>query len=46
MVSARVAEEPTDVNFPADAINADDDANELMETRPICHHVPRKPEVP
>jgi hypothetical protein len=41
MVSARVAEEPAG----AERI-ADEDANELMETRPICHHVSMEPEVP
>jgi hypothetical protein len=35
MVSARTAEEPAAARFPADAFNADNDANELMETRPI-----------
>jgi hypothetical protein len=40
MVSARPAEKPAGTER-----TAAEDANELMETRPICHHVSQEPEV-
>jgi hypothetical protein len=46
MVSARPADEPAGAKLLADELIADEDANELMETRPICHHVSQEPEVP